>query len=523
MPARLLAVRSTLLCFIAGSLTLVGCTWASGDDESAPPVVPPTTERQLVPAPSPSATFAPRRAPPTAVPTQTPVGRDQSRANADSPRVGEDKPAAAETTTEDASPSSEPASLFHVYELQEGDTLSSLAERFGIDADYLAWNNADVVTTMLVGAALRIPSANGMLHSVVVDQPLWTLAALYGVEVDALAALPGNTVTAQGMVTAGSTILVPGARPPLVSASNAASTTEAPADGEGGDTEANAEATPAATPVPTESPAASSPAWIPAATTTPPTPTPEATSPPGLASTASETATPSPTPSPEVTPVRVVTATPVATPRATPTPIATNTPAPTRLAAPRSSPTPPAEDAPRPRDEALAPGTYASAEADGDCLYIRDTAGLKGRIITCIPTGTIVSVLDGAIEADGYRWQKVSSGTLTGWAADMYLEPSAAPPPPPRTPSASPVVLSPASFRAALAASPWPVDTWPTVERIVKCESSFNTGAVGPLGHRGLMQVDPKLHGPVPSDPVGQLTQGYEVYKKQGWGAWECY
>jgi soluble lytic murein transglycosylase-like protein len=153
-------------------------------------------------------------------------------------------------------------------------------------------------------------------------------------------------------------------------------------------------------------------------------------------------------------------------------------------------------------------------------------------VVACIPTGTIISVLDRAVEADGYRWQQVRTGALTGWVADIYLEPSNDPPPPPsataspaptRVASGSSIVLTPASFKAALAASPWPVNTWPTVERIVRCESSFNTGAVGPLAHRGLMQVDPNLHGPVPSDPVGQLTQGYEVYKKQGWGAWECY
>jgi hypothetical protein len=55
------------------------------------------------------------------------------------------------------------------------------------------------------------------------------------------------------------------------------------------------------------------------------------------------------------------------------------------------------------------------------------------------------------------------------------------------------------------------------------CESSGNTAAYGPGGYVGLMQVDPSLHGAVPADAVGQLAQGYEVYLKQGWGAWGCY
>lgn len=74
-----------------------------------------------------------------------------------------------------------------------------------------------------------------------------------------------------------------------------------------------------------------------------------------------------------------------------------------------------------------------------------------------------------------------------------------------------------------LAQSPWPQELWPTVERIVRCESSGNTAAVGPLGHQGLLQADGSLHGAVPGDAIGQLTQGYSIYQKQGWGAWECY
>lgn len=79
------------------------------------------------------------------------------------------------------------------------------------------------------------------------------------------------------------------------------------------------------------------------------------------------------------------------------------------------------------------------------------------------------------------------------------------------------------SIEWALAESPWPSDLWPTVERIVQCESNGNAAAVGPGGYQGLMQVDPRLHGPVPPDAVGQLTQAYGVYLRQGWSAWGCY
>lgn len=91
-------------------------------------------------------------------------------------------------------------------------------------------------------------------------------------------------------------------------------------------------------------------------------------------------------------------------------------------------------------------------------------------------------------------------------------------------PTSTVVVSSIASpLRQALAASIWPAALWPTVERIVACESSGHPGAVSPGGHVGVMQVDPALWGPVPADIPGQLEQAYRVYLAQGWGAWSCY
>lgn len=74
-----------------------------------------------------------------------------------------------------------------------------------------------------------------------------------------------------------------------------------------------------------------------------------------------------------------------------------------------------------------------------------------------------------------------------------------------------------------LAQSNWPSNSWATVKRIVMCESGGNPAIVSPSGYVGLMQVAPWFWGYPSSNPVEQLNQGYEVYKKQGWGAWQCY
>lgn len=71
----------------------------------------------------------------------------------------------------------------------------------------------------------------------------------------------------------------------------------------------------------------------------------------------------------------------------------------------------------------LPPGSSAVVRAEGECLRLRETGGLAGRSITCLAEGTQVLVLPSTASADGFRWQLVSTGALTGWVADQYLQP----------------------------------------------------------------------------------------------------
>lgn len=70
----------------------------------------------------------------------------------------------------------------------------------------------------------------------------------------------------------------------------------------------------------------------------------------------------------------------------------------------------------------LKAGSSAVVRADGDCLRIRETPSIDGRSLTCLPEGATVQVLDGKQQADGYTWRQVQSGSITGWAAERYLQ-----------------------------------------------------------------------------------------------------
>lgn len=74
-----------------------------------------------------------------------------------------------------------------------------------------------------------------------------------------------------------------------------------------------------------------------------------------------------------------------------------------------------------------------------------------------------------------------------------------------------------------IAQSNWPQWTWPTVKRIVMCESGGIVGIATNPPHVGLMQANVNIWGRVPADPISELNQGYEIYLQQGWEAWSCY
>jgi soluble lytic murein transglycosylase-like protein len=162
-----------------------------------------------------------------------------------------------------------------------------------------------------------------------------------------------------------------------------------------------------------------------------------------------------------------------------------------------------AANIPSPTPTTAPPQLSSSADAPVATEIRRDALSA----VPSVATATVVATLPPATAA----------ATATP-VATQQIAPIQAAIEPART---SPATVS--SLDATLAASPWPAELWPTVKRVIQCESSGNPAAVGPGGYVGLMQVSPRLHGPVPADPVGQLTQAYDVYLREGWGAWGCY
>lgn len=114
--------------------------------------------------------------------------------------------------------------------VQSGETLSVIAETYGLKTSTLMWeNNLGASSVLKVGQTLVIPPVDGVTHEVKSGQTLSKIAALYEIEEDLI--IKQNSL-GEGGVTAGQAIFIPGgeqiAPPAPVVDSSYRSTTSTP-------------------------------------------------------------------------------------------------------------------------------------------------------------------------------------------------------------------------------------------------------------------------------------------------------
>ena len=105
--------------------------------------------------------------------------------------------------------------LFYRYVVRQNDTVTGIASRFGIDAQYIIWNNIGTLTDadlLTPGQQLQIPSVEGIIHGVRLHETLIEIGDLYDAAVSDIVAFPANNISDPDQLQEGSTILVPGGR-----------------------------------------------------------------------------------------------------------------------------------------------------------------------------------------------------------------------------------------------------------------------------------------------------------------------
>jgi murein DD-endopeptidase MepM/ murein hydrolase activator NlpD len=119
--------------------------------------------------------------------------------------------------TPDVTVAAAPQPAYFTYTVQEGDTVSSIAAQFGISPDYIIWSNPPVALNpdvLIVGAAIVIPSTNGLVYNVVVGDTLNGIAAYYGIDVNSVIGFGPNGLATPDSLVEGMVLVLPGAVPP---------------------------------------------------------------------------------------------------------------------------------------------------------------------------------------------------------------------------------------------------------------------------------------------------------------------
>ena len=105
--------------------------------------------------------------------------------------------------------------IFYRYEVQEGDNLTVIAARFGIERQFIVWNNIDVIDNadvLSVGEMLQVPSVEGVIHAVRLGETLTEIVSLYDADVQDVIDFPANGLADPNLLREGSMVLVPGGR-----------------------------------------------------------------------------------------------------------------------------------------------------------------------------------------------------------------------------------------------------------------------------------------------------------------------
>ncbi len=113
---------------------------------------------------------------------------------------------------------------YQVYQVQEGDTVTSIAAKFGVDPQYIIANNAEIQNSdfLALGQSLIIPAGNGILHEVRYGETLSNIAVRYDVDISAITSFASNHITTPDDIKETQLVFVPGGKPPAPPAAVAA-------------------------------------------------------------------------------------------------------------------------------------------------------------------------------------------------------------------------------------------------------------------------------------------------------------
>jgi murein DD-endopeptidase MepM/ murein hydrolase activator NlpD len=104
-----------------------------------------------------------------------------------------------------------PKPSFIVYTVQEGDTVGSVASRFGIASTSILWNNLDLenADSLSLGQQLRIPGSDGIVYEVRLGDTLTDIAGYFGANVQDILSFAANNLKNVDDIVENQTVFIP--------------------------------------------------------------------------------------------------------------------------------------------------------------------------------------------------------------------------------------------------------------------------------------------------------------------------
>ncbi|MDO8451622.1 MAG: M23 family metallopeptidase [bacterium] len=107
--------------------------------------------------------------------------------------------------------SKKPRDQVIIHIIQEGDTLGSIAEKFGVSIDTIKWANDIKKDSLTIGQQLKIPPVSGIVHKVKEGETIYTIAKKYKTDAQKIVNFPFNDFSDLETFTlaVGQTLIVP--------------------------------------------------------------------------------------------------------------------------------------------------------------------------------------------------------------------------------------------------------------------------------------------------------------------------
>lgn len=105
---------------------------------------------------------------------------------------GQEQSISADNNVFSTSISDKPRDSIIDYTVERGDTLSTIAEKFGVSTDTIKWANDMTDDSLSVGDSLKILPVSGIAHKVQPGDTIYTIAKKYGVDAQNIVNFPFN-------------------------------------------------------------------------------------------------------------------------------------------------------------------------------------------------------------------------------------------------------------------------------------------------------------------------------------------